>query len=306
MTARELLRIDSFARQFRYDGPILGEAQQWTRTMLASPVRVVGALASMHPDGYVRERAVQSLATSAESLSDRALTVRVTDHVGVIREAAAREVLRRTLNHAEHIVPLLRRIEQRGRGADVLPLYLHALVTEHGDAATRARLRSSTDHDLRRAAFRHSFESELLGLQDAVALLSRERDQVVRRQMISVIADSATPDVMARVLLRCRSAEGRVEGLVKLTAAELDPADVERLLVDGSILVRLRARRRWREMGRDPATTYGALARSTAEPAVRAGAFIGLAETGTTMDTRSRPSSSAARNSRCGKLACRC
>lgn len=152
VTARELLRIDSFARQFRYDGPILGEAQQWTATVLASPVPVVAALASMHPDGYLRKRAVRSLTTSAEPLSDRALAVRVTDHVGVIREAAAREVLRRTtLNHAEHIVPLLRRIEQRGRGADVLPLYLHALVTEHGDAATWACLRSSTDHDLRRA-----------------------------------------------------------------------------------------------------------------------------------------------------------
>lgn len=69
--------------------------------------------------------------------------------------------------------------------------------------------------------------------------------------------------------------------MVKLTAAELDPADVERLLVDRSILVRLWARRRWQEMGNDPATTYWALARSAAEPTVRAAAFIGLAETGT-------------------------
>lgn len=169
--ARELLRIDTIARQFRYDSPILGKSQQWTRKVLPSPMPVVAALASMHHDGYVRERAVRSLATSLEPLSDRALTVRVTDHVGVIRETAVREVLRRTtLDHAEHIVPLLHRIEQRGRGADALRLYLHALVTAHGHAPTWARLRSSADHDLRRAAFRHSFDSGLLGPQDAVAL----------------------------------------------------------------------------------------------------------------------------------------
>lgn len=155
------------------------------------------------------------------------------------------------------------------------------MVTAHGEAAAWARLRSSTDHDLRRASFRHSFDSGLLGPQDAVELLPGERDQVVCRLLISVIADSATPDVMARVLLRGRSAEGRAEGLVKLTAAELDPADVERLLADRSVLVRLWARRRWQEMGRDPATTYAALARSTAKPTIRARAFIGLAETAT-------------------------
>jgi hypothetical protein len=282
LTARDLLRIDYCARQFRYEGPTLGQSQMWTREVLASPLTVVAALASMHPDGYVRERAVQSLAASLDPLSDRALAVRATDHVGVIRETAAREVLQRTsLDHADHLVPLLHRIEQRGRGADVLPLYLHALVTEHGEAEVWARLRKSTDHDLRRIAVRHSFDAGLLGLQDAVAFFPEERDQVVRRLFIRVIADSATSDVIATVLLHGRSVESRALGLVKLTAAELDPADVERLLVDPSVLVRLWARRRWHEMGRDPATTYTAVARSTAKPIVRARAYTGLAETKT-------------------------
>lgn len=280
VTARELLRIDYYARQVRYEDPALGEPHQWTRDVLASPPPVVAALASMHPDGYVRERAVQSLINSHEMVSDRALAVRVTDHVGVIRESAAREVLgRQTLGHADHIVPLLHRIEQRGRGADVLPLYLHALVTKYGEAEVWGRLRSSTDHDLRRVAFRHSFDSGLLGLPDAIVSFRPERDQVVRRQLTRVIADSAPPDVISSVLLHGRSAESRVLGLVKLSAAELDGADVERLLVDGSVLVRLWARRRWQEMGYDPATTYAALARSTATPIVRARAYIGLAET---------------------------
>lgn len=98
--------------------------------------------------------------------------------------------------------------------------------------------------------------------------------------MTRVIADSATPDIVAEVLLRGRSAESRADGLVALTAAELDPADVERLLVDPSAIVRLWARRRWQEMGRDPAATYAVIARSAAKPTVRARAFTGLAETG--------------------------
>jgi hypothetical protein len=278
VTARELLRIDYYARQVRYGGPALGGSQKWTKEVLASPLPVVAALASMHPDGYVRERAVQSLA--ADALSGRALAVRITDHVRVIQEKAVREVLRRqTLDHADHMVPLLHRIEQRGRGAHVLPLYLRTLVSQYGEADVWARLRDSADHDLRRVAFRHSFDTGLVGPRDAVELFPDERDQIVRRQLIRVIVDSTTPDVIARVLLRGRSAESRVLGLVKLTAAELDPADVERLLVDPSVLVRLWARRRWQEMGHDPATTYAAVARSTATPVVRARAYTGLAET---------------------------
>ncbi|MFI7064570.1 hypothetical protein ACIBL3_26505 [Kribbella sp. NPDC050124] len=285
LTARELLRIDYHARQIRYEGPTLGQSQDWSKEVLASPVPVVAALASMHPDGYLRERAVRSLAESLDRLSDRALAVRVTDHVGVIRETAAREVLRRTsLEQADHLVPVLHRIEQRGRGADVLPQYLQALVTEHGEAEVWARLRISGDHHLRRVAVRHSFESGLLGLQDAVALLPAERDAVVRRRLIAVIADSAPPKVIATVLLRGRSAEGRAIGLVRLAAAELDSADVERLLVDRSMLMRLWGRRRWQEMWRDPITTYAEVARSAAEPIVRACAYTGLEETGTAIE----------------------
>lgn len=281
VTPRELLRIDYHARQDRYERP-LGAPEEWTSEVLEGPLPVVAVLGSMHPDGHVRERAVRSLAASVDPLSDRALAVRVTDHVGVISEPATREVLRRSrLDQADHIVPLLHRIEPRGRGSDVLPLYLHTLVAEHGEVAVLSRLRGSADHAVRRVAFRRSFDYGLLGPRDAVVLFPSERDQVVRRQLIGVIADAATPGDIARVLLRGRSAESRVAGLVKLTAEELDPADVERLLVDTSVLVRLWARRRWQEMGRDPATTYAAVARSTAKPTVRARAFIGLGETAT-------------------------
>lgn len=257
----------------------------WAQAVVASPFPVVAVLASMHRDGYVRELAVGSLATSLDVVSDRALAVRVTDHVGVIREKAMREVLRRlTLDHAEHVMPVLLRIEQRSRAAIALALYLDALVSEYGEAQVWGRLRRSADRDLQRVAFQRSIDSGLLELTDAIELLPREKDQVVRRQLIRVIADSASADVIAKVLLGGRSAESRALGLVKLTAAELDVADVQRLLIDRSVLVRLWARRRWQEMGHDAASAYAAVARSAAMPIVRARAYIGLAETETAIE----------------------
>lgn len=281
VSARELLRIDSCARQAVYRESMLGPSKRWIRKVLPDPLSVVNAVASMHPDGQVRERAVQALSASPDPLTDRALAVRVTDHVRAIRETATREVLRRiSLDHADRIMPLLHRIEQRGRGADVVPLYLRALVAEHGEVQVWSRLRKSTDYDLRRAAIRQSFDSGLLGLDDAVAMFPAETDQLVRRMLLRIIADSATFDAIADLLLHARSAESRVMGLVRLTAEELDPADVERLLVDTSVLVRLWARRRWQEMGQDPATTYAGIAASAPKPAVRARAYLGLAEIG--------------------------
>ena len=283
VTARELLRIDHCARRFHYEGPLLGSAEKWTSQLMARPV--VAALGSMHPSGHVRERAIRSSAGSADPLCARTIAVRVTDHVDVIRSLATREVLRRsTLDQADHIVPVLHRIGSRYRGSDVLPSYLDALVTEHGEAAVWARLRASADHAVRRAAFRHSIDTGLIGPRDAVASILRERDQVVRRQLIRVIADAGTPEDIVRVLLRGGSAESRVAGLVKLTAEQLDPADVARLLVDSSVLVRLWARRRWQEMGRDPVAIYAEVARADVTPAVRARAYAGLAETGTRVE----------------------
>ncbi|GAA1030275.1 MULTISPECIES: hypothetical protein [Amycolatopsis] len=281
-TAREMLRIDCYSRQSRSEEPVMGRVTD--RKLKRAPL-VALVLASMHRNGRLRERAVRLLCSSDSALSDRALAVRVADYAEAVRELAEQEVLRRTtLAQAERIMPLLQRISQRWRGSEVFARYLRALTAVHGEATVWACLRNSEGFEVRRAAFRHSFESGLLGLPDAVRLLPRERDQIVRRQLIGIVAESAAPDVIAELLLRGRSAESRVLGLVKLTAAQLDPVEVERLLVDRSVLVRLWARLRWREMGRDPVEVYAAVARSAAKPAVRARAYVGLAEAGTELD----------------------
>ena len=284
LSARELLRVDGSARSVLH-GPTLGRSEQWTDKVLATSGIAGAALGSMHYDGRVRERAVAVLERSADPLADQMLAVRVTDHVPVIREAATRAVLERvSLGQADRIAPLLHRIWSRWWGADVMPLYLRALTDAHGEDGAWARLRASPDRDVRRTAFRHSLATGLLDIDAAVRALARDRDRTVQGLLARHIANRATRGEVAANLLRSGVAEARALGLVRLTAEQLDPADVERLLTDRSVLVRLWARRRWQEQGRDPAVVYATVARGPAPAPVRARAYTGLAEAGVTVE----------------------
>lgn len=283
-SARELLRIDRTARSWRHRDA-LGTTSFWEGGTLGSSGHLSAALASMHGDGRVREAAVGVLSRTDTPLADRMLTVRLTDHVRPVREAATRAVLRRTsLAQADQVVPVLHLIEGRTRGADVLPLYLHALAGAHGEAALWSRLRGSTTPAVRRMAFRHSLASELLDVSDAVTALPREHDRIVQSLLAHGIADRAAPDVVASALLSDRSAESRVLGLVRLSADQLDPADVERLLVDPGVLVRLWARQRYEEQGRDAHSAYQDVAQGEGPATVRARAYRGLVEAGGIVD----------------------
>jgi hypothetical protein len=286
-SARELLRIDRTARFSRHRDA-LGTASFWDGGTLSASGHLGAALASMHGNGRIREAAVGILTRTDAPLADRMLAVRLTDHVRPVRDAATRAMLRRTsLTQADQIVPVLHLIEGRTRGAEVLPLYLHALAGVHGEAALWSRLRGSTTPAVRRMAFRHSLTNELLSVGEAVTTLPCEHDRIVQSLLAHAIADRATPDVVASALLSDRSAESRVLGLVRLTADLLDPADVERLLVDPDVLVRLWARQRYEEQGHDALSVYRDVARGTGPAAVRARAYRGLVEAGSAVDRES-------------------
>lgn len=284
MPADDLLRVDRAARHWR-QANVIGPATTWNDRALHASGHVGAALASMHYDGHVREAAVRLLSRSNEPLADRMLAVRVSDHVSPVRESATRALFSRTsLVQADRIVPGLQLVEARERGAEVLPLYLHALSGIHGEAALWSRLRGSRSREVRRTAFRHSLSHGLLSTDDAVAALSSEEDRVVQSLLAHKIADTAAPDVVASALLHDQSAMSRALGLVRLTADLLDPADVERLLVDPGELVRLWARRRWAEQGRDVLAAYRAATQGPWTARVRARAYRGLVEAGGNVD----------------------
>ncbi|MBW3084247.1 hypothetical protein KEM60_00434 [Austwickia sp. TVS 96-490-7B] len=286
LTAAQLLRVDGLARQRRWEGSALGRAQEWTKEVMNDPTPVSAALASMHADGFVRERAVARLAAAEGLLADRALALRLTDHVPAIREAAARAVLVRTTQaSAMRIMPILELIRDRLRAGDVRVLYLRQLIDEHGEAVVLAAMRESEDRDLRRAAFRQSLASGLLAVEDAVPALRTESDQVVRSLLSRVIAETAPPDIVMDILLTCGTAEARALGLVRLTAEEINPALLKELLVDTSVLVRMWARTRWADLDREALPTYRAMASDRdLSPRLRARAYTGVLEAGGTID----------------------
>lgn len=286
LSAAELLRVDGLARQWRWQVPALGRSQQWTTKVMNTPALVVAALASMHPDGFVRERAVARLATAGDGLSDRALALRLTDHVPSIRDAAARAVLGRTRKDcAARIMPILELVRDRHRVGDVRSLYLHQLMEQYGEAEVWATMRQSPDRVLRRVAFRQSLAAGLLDVDGAVAALPMESDQVVRAILSRAIAEVAPPEVIADFLLKNGTAEGRALGLVRLTATQIDPAVLKRLLIDSSVLVRDWARTRWSEQGHDVLSAYRAMSRDgNLTPRSRSRAYAGLVEAGGTID----------------------
>lgn len=283
-SGRDLLRIDGFARQYRYDGPTLGQADVWTPQTLERSV-TTAALASMHPNGFVRERAVRMLATADTELSNRMLALRAGDHVAPVRALVSGTLMTRlSLNQAASIMPVLNRFEPRGRGTEARARYLESIIELHGSRLVFEQFRASVDRDLRRAAFQLSLELGLLATAGAVDLLPRERDQVVRRLLARVVASHADSDTIREVLLNGRAAEGRALALMKLDASKLDIADVNRLLVDSSVLVRYWARRRWEEMGRDVTDAYWKATRLAPKSAQRAFAYVGLKEVGVAVE----------------------
>ena len=284
LPARDLLRVDGLARQWRVEGPTLGRAQQWTAEVLDHS-ETAPAIGSMHADGFVRERSLRRLAAGHSHTAVRMVAIRTLDHVHQVRAVAQEELARRTsLEQAAQVMPILERLDARSVGSRVRASYLDSICTIHGDETVWEVLRRSTDRDMRRAAHRHSARTGYLGHEEAARALPRERDQVVRKVLARVIADGGHIEEIRRVLLHARAADARALALVRLSADQLPAADLERLLIDSSVLVRWWARRRWTEQGHDARAACRRMVTEATAPAVRARAHIGLAEAGEPID----------------------
>lgn len=280
LSARDLLRADGVARQWRVDGLTLGAPETWTDEVLQRS-EVAAVIGAMHFDGFARERALRQLIERDSILASKMIAIRAGDHVRQIRDCAVQELARRTsLRDAAAIVAILDRSDGRKHGSQIRDSYLSTVISMHGDRAVWQVLRESSDRDMRRAAYRHSALVGYLDCQLALDELPRERDQVVRSVLARLVADSGDADAIQKALLRARAADARVLGLVRLNARDLPPAEVERLLSDSSVLVRWWARRRWAELGEDPRSAYRRAIAGASSAAFRARAYIGLAESG--------------------------
>ena len=139
LSARDLLRVDGFARQWRVDGPTLWKAQQWTKEVLQH-LEIAAAIGAMHADGLVRERSLRRLAAGHSGIAMRMIAVRAQDHVHQVRAVAQEHLAQRTeLQQAAEIMPILERSDARTLGSKVRASYLDSICAIHGEkSATRS------------------------------------------------------------------------------------------------------------------------------------------------------------------------
>ncbi|MFE1961379.1 HEAT repeat domain-containing protein [Streptomyces sp. NPDC059479] len=287
-----VLRLDTAVR--RTDDYRYGHAARAGRAGVAtasaigtSPLGV--ALASCHPDGRVRERAV---CRQREILSRPQppaglmpfLVLRTTDWARPVRDAA-RAALAVLLHDApERLVPtaapaaLL--ISRRAR-ADFARQQVLAALMSSPTTTVFEQLLASPNPRLRQFALQTALADRRLPLRTLIALAGHD----THRRCRELAAESAVREAvwtertdLIRQLAATRYPEVRALALVGLIRTGLTP-EVTSHLDDASVLVRALARDAVRRSGGDALGHYRAAVRSPTP-----GVIAGLAETGRTAD----------------------
>lgn len=288
-----VLRLDAAVRrtnEYRYGHVARVRRDEVAPSALAvytSPLGV--ALASCHPDGRVRERAVRrqrEILGQPQSPVELMpfLVLRTADWAEPVRNAA-REALAVLLHEApERLVPAAASVAlligQRER-ADFARRQVLAALMSLPMATVFEQLLSSPNPRLRQFALQTALLSRRLPLRTLIAIAGRDTDRRCR----GLAAEAAVREAawtertdLLRQLAATRHPEVRALALVGLIRTGL-AAEVTPYLADTSVLVRAIARDAVRRSGGDALGHYRAAVRSPTP-----GAIAGLAETGRTVD----------------------
>lgn len=279
------LLVDQAARAFSYaDGTPVSGTQGRLRAALDEPSGFVAAVASLHADGRLRERAVQVLSTVPEAVAVPALAVRLLDHVPQVR-ARAREALlqSRWLGCAEPLLDILLAGADRQRAGDALATVEAALVDAEPSRALMPELLTSGRRRVRRWAFQLGHDQGLLSTDQLVAAALGDPDQWLQARCAEWLAEGEGPGVLAG-LLGARSVEARLVALSRIADGDLGDDALRSLLVDRAPRVREAARLRARHRGWDVAELYRRGLQETRSPRVIAACLDGLALTGNEED----------------------
>jgi len=292
---RVVLRLDQAVRR-THEYPC-GHAAQTRRgetatsspSADASPLGV--ALASAHPDGRVRERAVRRI---LELLSRRSspvellpfLVLRTSDWARPVRDRS-RAALAVLLHEAPEqllpgVVPIVVLTDQRRRGGFARQQVLAALLTLPGSGIFD-QLLASPNARLRRFGLEASLPGRRLPLRTLVTITARDSDRRCR----GLAAEAAVREAvwteqldLLRQLAASRYREVRVLALIGLIRSGR-AAEAAEQLDDPSTLVRAVARDAIRRIGGDALGHYRTAVQSAA---VTPGTVAGLAETDRTPD----------------------
>ncbi|MEU8265273.1 hypothetical protein AB0C02_32290 [Micromonospora sp. NPDC048999] len=280
-------RLDRHSRQAPWYGPYQDSALRrvGARFSVATSGPVAMALASMHGDGRIRQRAIAAMVDRPCPEVMPFLVLRTADWVKPVRDRA-RAGLALLLaddpdGHLPAVLPMALRLDTWLRGGFAVTQIRAALLS--APPQVWRGLLGSGGRRQRRFVFDIVLAQGWLRLPDYVTWAETDSDTGIRVRAADAACREAVwtrrHDVLRR-LARSVRAEVRVVALTGLVRVGQD-SDVAAYLDDDASLVRAVARDAARRLGID-AREHHRAAVSTGEPAL--GAILGLAETGSAAD----------------------
>ncbi|SDZ14560.1 hypothetical protein SAMN05444365_10610 [Micromonospora pattaloongensis] len=283
-----VIRLDRHARQAPWYGPYQESTLRrvGARFSITTSGPVAMALASMHGDGRIRERAVAAMVGRPCPEMMPFLVLRTADWVKPVRDRARAELALLLADdpggYLPAVLPMALRLDARLRGGFAVTQIRAALLS--APAEVWRGLLGSGGRRQRRFVFDIVLAQGWLRLPDYVTCAETDSDVGIRVRAAEAACREAVwsrrHDVLRR-LARSVRAEVRVVALTGLVRAGQD-SDVAAYLEDDAPLVRAVARDAARRLGIDAREHYRT-AVSAGEPAL--GAIVGLAETGSAADT---------------------
>ncbi len=235
------------------------------------------ALSSFHPNGFMREDAIQRLAEWHDGRELRFLLLRVNDWVPQVRDAARNAVVARlTRDYAPHFAKhlgLVTRLQRSRRVDHSGPL---RAISQLLSSAPDRLLQAMNEHrgEARRVIFRVLAESRADDAKLFRAMLHVD-DPAIRVMAMRMLPVEENRDVFESVF---DDPAGSVRAQALMLAA--DDSRLESALLDRNGAVRDVARHRLRDRGID----FAALYREALQGDRIAAAIAGLSETGTRAD----------------------
>lgn len=277
------LGLDDRARGGEVRAAVLTGLSGWPSPRVEDASGFTAAVAAMHPDGRVRQRATRLLADGRGRLRAGALAVRCLDHVPEVRADALAGLVGLILPaEADLVVGVLTAAAGRSAAPAAMTRYTEVLLTDPAAADTIRVLRTSGDRGVRRWAWTTSLTHGLLDAVEIAAAAAGEPDQLIRARCVESLARHASPEVVAG-LLDGRFVDGRVAAVQHLPDGWLPDDRLKQALLDGSVQVRELAQWRMRRRGLDPAAVYRArLGRGSARDV--AACLAGIAAVGSPAD----------------------
>ncbi|WP_406370670.1 hypothetical protein OH781_08105 [Streptomyces sp. NBC_01550] len=264
-------------QKLRWDRNAPLPSVNWSRTPPDEPLL---AVALCHPDGRIREAALEWVARSPALRP--LLIVRCADWAGPVRDRARALFSEIPDPELPPLTALVLRLSRREQGGFAHERLEHAL--REGPAEDVVALLTSDDRATRRFAYRVSVDRGLLAPATLARTAAAASDDVRIQTLcaeaaIAGMRDEAYDEVLGP-LLSARSPQVRSAGVTALRRAGRQ-GQAAAFLADRSGLVRACARYVLRQGGIDPLPLYRSMC---ADPTTRPAAPAGLGECGTRED----------------------